>query len=238
MKTLSDILGQLDEPTGNTKVANQQNRRTPTDTDAAITAALQSIGSSKVASEGTDVSASLLKMAQDLSAADHDAEKKAAYEYGREMGRGLVDELAAYTKAASDLQQETKVASQGQNEQMLVEKFAQEDPRGFEAVVEQGYADQMAFLNKQASENAETEQAFVEKFASEDPSGFEAAVQHGYDEATRCLHKIAQDQFNAGYQHTITTHVKVAADHFAFGFNAMNELIKTTRQAQGQARRA
>lgn len=194
MTTLAKLLGNIDDPRPTTKEASERPRRQSSSrsTDDAIAKAMDAITTTKTASEGGDQTVELLKLAESIQRSDAEGEKAASYQNGREMGRGFVDELASYTKAAHDV---------SQSQQYVQQKTAGDY----------------------------SEQAILEKFASEEPGTFEHAVKLGFDEASGYLMKIAQDEFNAGYRETVIEHTKVAAAHYAMGFDAMASVIRSSR---------
>jgi type VI protein secretion system component VasK len=177
MQTLEQMLGIGTNPAPaggqTTKVASATS-----DIDTLVSAALNAGVSEKTAAQagGGDVQTDLTKMAAQLLATDGESEKRASYEHGRLMGAGFIDELSAHAKAAAELNQQTdgqKVAE----EQMLVEKLAAEHPADFERIVQQGYNDATAHLQKVA----------------------QAHAQQGYQDTLDAAHKTAMAHFGAGF---------------------------------------
>jgi len=239
---LQTMLGKIDAPKANNeKTAGARQRTSTSSVDAEIEKAMNAIGAEKTASAqsagGQEVVPGLLKIAQELQQAEKTASAAEAVEHGRLMARGFIDEMAQYTKAASDLSRGQEQQTQyDANEIAILSKFAQENPAEYRAALQRGYNDQMTLQEKQANEKFAAEQALLEKFAAEDQEGFEACVKRGFDETAQELMKTAQAEFNEGYVSTILEHRKEAALHFAMSFDAMNQAadahIRATRRQQ------
>lgn len=229
---LQTMLGKLETATSaQPKTANDRSRRPGSEgVDAAISKAMDAINTEKVASatEETAVVPGLMKIANDLMVAEKNASAQDSIDHGRLMARGFIDEMAQYTKAAHDLGSSQRQATNGDD--ALLQKLSEEYPGEYRGALQQGYNDQRSAIEKNAHEKLAADQALLEKFASEDPNTFEAAVERGYKEAGDELVKHAQAEFNKGYVETIHTHRKLAAHHFAMGFDAMNQAAQIHKQ--------
>ena len=127
----------------------------------AIARTIQALGqgSTKVASaEGGAPVGDLLKLANEVRAADMDAEAKHAHLLGTCYADGLVERLGLYQGLAEE---QTKIASaEDEARYDALNKFANEYPAEFEKYAGQGYADVMAGQDKTAEE---WDRAFLER---------------------------------------------------------------------------
>lgn len=128
----------------------------------------------KTASHGTDApTENLLKLAQDISAAEEDALAKQAALYGAAMCDGFMTRFAQYEDAANDVAP-MKTASAAQPESF--EKFAQENPELVKEAVDLGYRQTMDHLVKTA----------------------QAEYEQGYNDTMHEVHKLASECYKAG----------------------------------------
>lgn len=228
MTTLDQILGKKSStqaPAGGaTKTAAAQ----PAGVDSMLDRILDGVGSEKTAAAqptgapGADPITALTKMAAEVASSQDASAIKLAHVQGRAFGAGIIAELNDY-KVAADRVEAEKTAGLT-DEDLALLKLAKENPSEFLARV-QAWA-QQGGSDKTASE----EQAALEKWAQEDPAGFEAAVRAGYSNQQAALEKSAQAGYQRGYNDTMQHYHKLAADHFAMGYDATMEALAQVRK--------
>ena len=152
----------------------------------------------------------LLKMAEDISAAEQEAMSKMAQVYGAAMCDGFMARFASYEDAAGT------VAAPAQAKIASAPVAA---PAGHDNAVE---------MIKAASDDP----AF-QKFASENPDLVKEAVDLGYQTTMSGLVKQANDEFNQGYDETMEEVHKLASASYSAGATHINQAIQHL-QAQAQ----
>lgn len=153
---------------------------------AALSDALSEADITKTASadQAADVGDGLIKMAQDLSQAEHDVLMKQAQLYGAAVCDGFMVRYGQYDQAAGEVAPTTKVAS---DDELLGQiKTAAESPE----------------FQKFAEENPElTKEAFTlgyERTWDEMTKQADAEFQQGYDDTMREVHKVAAHCYKSG----------------------------------------
>ncbi len=148
----------------------------------------------------------LLKMAEDISAAEQEAMSKMAQVYGAAMCDGFMARFASYEDAAGTVAAppQAKIA------------FAAPAPAGHDEAVE---------MIKAASDDPE-----FQKFASENPDLVKEAVDLGYQKTMAGLVKQAEDEFNQGYDETMNEVYKLASASYSAGAMHINQAIQHLQQ--------
>jgi hypothetical protein len=91
-----------------------------------------------------------------------------------------------------------------------------------------------ASVEKTASEGTEVEQ--LQKFAEANPEAYESAVRQGYTDAKSLIEKVGQDLYAQSFEAEKSRIEKVAAEHFIYGWNAIQAADKyLTEQSKSQA---
>jgi hypothetical protein len=183
------------------------NRSTPITGDAlrsALRDSLATVETEKIAATASTPQGDLLKMAEDISAAEQEAMSKMAQVYGAAMCDGFMARFASYEDAAGQVAPPpaAKIASApaGHDEAVEMIKAASDDP------------------------------AF-QKFASENPQMVKEAVDLGYQRTMDSLIKQANDEFNSGYNETMEEVHKLASAAYSAGATHINQAV---RQLQAQ----
>jgi len=155
----------------------------------------------------------LLKIAEDLSNAEHERLIKLSEVYGAAICDGFMAKFAEYEAAALQVappQVKTAAAHAA-------------------AAAQPQYVDQAVEQIKTAAEDP----AFV-KFAEAHPELVKEAYSLGYQRQWEGLEKQAQDDFARGYNETMTEVHKLAADCYKAGAVTINDVL---RQQAAQGRR-
>jgi len=153
---------------------------------------------------GPNPAEGLLKLAEDLTAAEEDALSKQASLYGAAMCDGFMSRMAQYESAAEQVAPAVKTAavSVAQNRPALI------DP------------------SLEAIKTASHDPAF-QKFASENPDLVKEAVDLGYRQTWDTLVKQANDEFSRGYQDAMTETHKIASECYKAGAVTINNVIRS-----------
>jgi hypothetical protein len=170
---------------------------------SALRSALSSGTTEKTAAvqQPEDVAGTLLKMAEDLTHAEEEALMKQAQIYGAAMCDGFMNRFGQYEKAAMEVAPAPKMASA---------PVYSQDPD----------------LN--AIKTAAADPDF-QKFASENPELVKEAFDLGYQTEWGHLVKQANNEFEQGYNDTMTEIQKIAAQVYANGAITANELIRAAQ---------
>lgn len=185
--------------------------KTETPNADALRSALRTALSSETATEKVaavaqpeDAAGTLLKMAEDLSHAEEEALTKQAQVYGAAICDGFMSRFGQYEKAAMEVAPAPAP----------VTKVAAPVDADLEAI-----------------KTAAADPGF-QKFASENPELVKEAFDLGYQTEWGRLVKQANDEFEQGYNDTMAEVQKVAAQVYANGAYAANEMVRAAQQAQ------
>lgn len=151
-----------------------------------------------------DAAGTLLKMAEDLTHAEEEAMMKQAQIYGAAMCDGFMGRFGQYEKAAMEVA-----------------------PAPIQKIAAAPVVDDTV----EAIKTAAADPGF-QKFANENPDLVKEAFDLGYQAEWGRLVKQANDEFEQGYNDTMTEIQKVAAHVYASGAYAANEMIRAAQQAQ------
>jgi HPt (histidine-containing phosphotransfer) domain-containing protein len=193
------------------------NGTTPVSGDAlrqALRDTLATADSEKTAAAAATPQGDLLKMAEDISAAEQEAMSKMAQVYGAAMCDGFMARFASYEEAAGTVAppEPAKIAA------APAEPAA---PTGHDEAVE---------MIKAASDDPE-----FQKFASENPELIKEAVDLGYQKTMADLVKQAEDEFTQGYDETMEEVHKLASAAYSAGATHINQAIQQLQQQQQPA---
>jgi len=184
------------------------NRSTPITGDALRQALRDTLATAETEKTAAATAATpqgdLLKMAEDISAAEQEAMSKMAQVYGAAMCDGFMARFASYEDAAGQVAppaQKVASAPAGHDEAVEMIKAASDDP------------------------------AF-QKFASENPQMVKEAVDLGYQRTMDALVKQANDEFNQGYNETMEEVHKLASASYAAGATHINQAIRQLQAQQ------
>jgi len=153
-----------------------------------------------------DATGTLLKMAEDLTHAESEALTKQAQVYGAAMCDGFMSRFGQYEKAAMEVAPV-----------QAIKTAAATSPSTGDADLD-------------AIKTAAADPGF-QKFANENPDLVKEAFDLGYQSEWGRLVKQANDEFEQGYNDTMTEIQKVAAQVYADGAIMANEMV---RAAQAQ----
>jgi len=170
---------------------------------SALRSALSSGTTEKTAAvqQPEDAAGTLLKMAEDLTHAEEEALMKQAQIYGAAMCDGFMNRFGQYEKAAMEVAPAPKMASA---------PVYSQDP------------------DLDAIKTAAADPGF-HKFASENPELVKEAFDLGYQTEWGHLVKQANNEFEQGYNDTMTEIQKIAAQVYANGAITANELIRAAQ---------
>jgi hypothetical protein len=192
--------------------SNNEGNGTPAAGDAlrqALRNTLATADQEKTAAEARTPQGDLLKMAEDISAAEQEAMSKMAQVYGAAMCDGFMARYAQYEAAAAEVAPApAKTAS--------IQAIAQ--PAGHDETVE---------MIKAASEDPE-----FQKFASANPELVKEAVDLGYRTTMATLVKQAEDEFEQGYNETMEEVHKLASAAYSAGATHINQAIRSIQAQQ------
>lgn len=214
---IKDIMKRLDASRANegiktASIANNAATEVPVNPDAlrnALRDAIAVTPSEVKTAENNNASnpaTDLLKLAEDLTSAEEDAMNKQAAVYGAAMCDGFMTRLSQYEEAALQTPQT---------------KTAQAQPQT---------ATQDVDLN--AIKTAAANDPAFQKFAEENPELVKEAVDLGYRQTWDSLVKTANEDFNDGFNDTVTEIHKIASDCYKQGAFTINNVL---REMQNQA---
>lgn len=208
---IAQIMKRLDESrTVEQAAIKTASVKTETPNADALRSALRTALSSETPTEKTaaavpeDAAGTLLKMAEDLTHAEEEALMKQAQIYGAAMCDGFMNRFGQYEKAAMEVA-----------------------PAPAQKVAAAPVVDNTV----EAIKTAAADPGF-QKFASENPDLVKEAFDLGYQAEWGRLVKQANDEFEQGYNDTMTEIQKVAAQVYANGAYTANELVRAAQQAQ------
>lgn len=185
MTTIDSLLKELQDPTpvapttGEIKTASVKTSGLDTAIDAALAQlAPEKTASLAVPSQGSPLG-DLTKLAQEAIAKDAEGDIKLAHRMGSAFSDGMMERLDLYKQASKQAKTEKK-NELSQEKVASMEKFASENPDQFNALVKEGYDQEMAKMQKTA----------------------EAIYQENFEKTSQLIHASAAEHFVEGWTKT------------------------------------
>jgi hypothetical protein len=180
MTTINRLLQELEDPTpvapttGAVKTASAKSSGLDTAIDAALAQLTPEKTAAVAPSQGSPLG-DLTKLAQETIARDAEGDIKLAHRMGSAFTDGMMERLDLYN-------QSSKTASDSLNQEQVatMEKFASENPEQFNALVKEGYDQEMTQMQKTA----------------------EAVYQENFEKTSQLIHTAAAEHFVEGWTKT------------------------------------
>lgn len=194
---------------GGIKTASTAPKTPTTSTESLRTALRETLAAAPTTTKTASIAGSnpaegLLKLAEDLTAAEEDALSKQASLYGAAMCDGFMSRMAQYETAAEQVAPAVKTAAVA---------VAHGQPTLIDPTLD---AIKTAAVNDPA----------FQKFASENPDLVKEAVDLGYRQTWDALVKQANDEFGRGYQDAMNETHKIASECYKAGALTINNVIR------------